>query len=45
MAIDSLEFDAAGTATISFIAIRPGSHDLHIPGSTGDTQRVTFQIR
>lgn len=45
MAVDSLEFDAAGTATISFIAIKPGSHDVLIPGSTGDTQRVTFQIR
>jgi hypothetical protein len=45
MAVDSLEFDAAGTATISFVAIRPGSHDLYIPGSTGETQRVTFQIR
>lgn len=45
MAIDSLEFDAAGTATISFVAIRPGSHNLMIPGSTGETQRVTFSIR
>ena len=45
MAIDSLEFDAAGTATLSFIAIRPGSHTLSIPGSTGETQRVTFNIR
>jgi hypothetical protein len=45
MAIDSLEFDAEGTATLSFIAIRPGSHTLSIPGSTGETQRVTFNIR
>ena len=45
MAIDSLEFDAAGTATLSFIAIRPGSHTLSIPGSTGETQRVTLNIR
>ena len=45
MAIDSLEFDAAGTATLSFVAIRPGSHTLSIPGSTGETQRVTFNIR
>lgn len=45
MAIDSLEFDDAGTATLSFIAIQPGQHTLSIPGSTGETQRVTFAIR
>ena len=45
MAVDSLEFDAAGTAEISFIAIKPGSHTLSIPGSTGDAQKVTFSIR
>ncbi len=45
MAIDSLEFDAAGTATLSFIAIQPGSHTIRIPGSTGDTQQVTFSIQ
>ena len=45
MAVDSLEFDAAGTAEISFIAIRPGSHVLRIPGSTGESQQVTFSIQ
>lgn len=45
MAVDSLEFDAAGTAEISFIAIKPGSHTLRIPGSTGETQKVTFSIQ
>ncbi len=45
MAIDSLEFDAAGTATLSFIAIKPGSHVVRIPGSTGETQKVTFSIQ
>jgi hypothetical protein len=45
MAIDSLEFDAAGTATLSFIAIKPGSHVVRIPGSTGETQMVTFSIQ
>jgi hypothetical protein len=45
MAVDSLEFDDAGTATISFVAIRPGSSSLSIPGSTGETQRVEFAIR
>ncbi len=45
MAIDSLEFDDAGTATLSFVAIQPGNHTISIPGSTGETQQVTFQIR
>ncbi|QHQ35132.1 hypothetical protein [Algicella marina] len=45
MAIDSLEFDAAGTAELSFVAIKPGSHVLRIPGSTGDAQKVTFNIQ
>lgn len=45
MAVDSLEFDKAGTAEISFVAIKPGSHVLRVPGSTGDTQKVTFNIQ
>ncbi|POF31443.1 cupredoxin domain-containing protein [Roseibium marinum] len=45
MAIDSLEFDAAGTAELSFVAIKPGSHTLRIPGSTGGSQKVTFNIQ
>ena len=45
MAVDSLEFDEAGTATMSFVAIRPGSYSLAIPGSSGETQRVEFAIR
>lgn len=45
MGVHSLEFDAAGEAEISFIAIQPGSYTLSIPGSTGDTQRAVFNIR
>ncbi|MEM9577889.1 MAG: hypothetical protein AAF999_12850 [Pseudomonadota bacterium] len=45
MAIDSIEFDKAGTAELSFIAIKPGRHTLRIPGSTGDAQSVTFSIQ
>ena len=45
MAVDSLEFDAAGSAEISFVAIKPGSHVLRIPGSTGESQMVTFNIQ
>ncbi|PKQ14078.1 MAG: hypothetical protein CVT70_01075 [Alphaproteobacteria bacterium HGW-Alphaproteobacteria-1] len=45
MAIDSIEFDKAGTVELSFIAIKPGRHVLRIPGSTGDSQQVTFTIQ
>ena len=45
LGLDSLEFDAAGTATISFVAIRPGRYTLSIPGSSGESQRATFTIR
>jgi hypothetical protein len=45
MAIDSIEFDKAGVVELSFIAIKPGSHTLRIPGSTGDAQSVTFSIQ
>jgi hypothetical protein len=45
MAIDSLEFDAAGTATLSFVAVKPGRHVLRIPNTTGDTQSMTISIQ
>ncbi len=45
MAIDSLEFDAAGTAELSFIAIKPGRYEIKIPGSTGESQRVDISIQ
>ncbi|MEL6521920.1 MAG: hypothetical protein AAFQ66_13210 [Pseudomonadota bacterium] len=45
MAIDSIEFDKAGVAELSFIAIKPGSHVLRIPGSTGDAQKITISIQ
>ena len=35
LGLDSLEFDDEGTATISFVTIRPGSFALRIPGTTG----------
>lgn len=43
--IDSIEFDAAGTARISFIAIRPGQYFLQHRGARGDSQRVEINIR
>ncbi|WP_300059233.1 hypothetical protein [uncultured Roseobacter sp.] len=45
MAIDSIEFDKAGVAELSFIAIKPGSHTIKIPGSTGETQSMTISIQ
>jgi hypothetical protein len=30
---------------MSFVAIRPGTYDLAIPGSSGETQRVEFAVR
>ncbi|WP_439617925.1 hypothetical protein [Shinella sp.] len=44
LGIDSIEFDEAGEAEISFIAIKPGSYHLKVPGSTGDTQQVAITI-
>lgn len=45
MGVHSIEFDAGGTADVSFIAIVPGTYHLSIPGSSGDSQRATFVIR
>lgn len=45
MGVHSIEFDAAGEATISFIAIQPGRYTLSIPGSSGESQQAVFTIR
>nr|WP_028716424.1 hypothetical protein [Paracoccus sp. J39] len=45
MGVHSLEFDDAGTATLSFIAIVPGRYTLSIPGSQGETQQAVFNIQ
>ena len=45
MAIDSIEFDKAGVAELSFIAIKPGTHVIRIPGSRGETQQVKISIQ
>ena len=45
MGVHSLEFDDEGTAEFSFIAIVPGTYELRIPGSTGDTQKAVFVIQ
>ncbi len=45
MGIHSLEFDDAGEATISFVAITPGTYELRVPETTGDSQMAIFNIR
>ncbi|MCX7646213.1 MAG: hypothetical protein N2Z62_13100 [Rhodobacteraceae bacterium] len=44
LGLDSLEFDQAGTMEIGFVAIRPGTYELRVPGSTGDMQRLEIVI-
>ncbi len=44
LGIDSVEFDEAGTMEIGFIAIKPGSYSLSVPGSTGESQRLEITI-
>jgi hypothetical protein len=45
LGVDSIEFDAEGEAAISFIPIRPGTFILRIPGTTGDSQAATFNVK
>ena len=45
LGVASLEFDDEGTATISFVTIRPGTFELYIPGTTADSQRVVFNVK
>ncbi|MEC9197336.1 MAG: hypothetical protein VX378_03815 [Pseudomonadota bacterium] len=44
LGLDSIEFDEAGEMEIGFIAIKPGSYFLKIPGTTGDSQRLEIKI-
>ncbi len=45
LGLDSIEFDEAGEMEIGFVAIKPGSYYIRIPGSTGETQRLDITIR
>jgi len=45
LGLDSIEFDAEGEATITFVPIRPGTFELRIPGTTGESQRVIFNVK
>ncbi|MEY9558651.1 hypothetical protein [Sinorhizobium fredii] len=42
--VASLEFDEAGEAEISFVAVVPGSYELKVPGTSGDLQKVAVTI-
>ena len=45
LGLDSIEFDEAGEMEIGFVAIKPGSYYLKVPGSTGETQRLEITIK
>lgn len=45
LGLESLEFDDEGKATISFVTIRPGTFELHIPGTTAESQRAVFIVK
>lgn len=45
LGLDSLEFDDEGTATITFIPIRPGTFTLRIPGTSSEMQSATFNVK
>ena len=45
LGLHSREFDDAGTASVSFVAIVPGRYTLSVPGSSGETQQAVFNIQ
>jgi hypothetical protein len=45
LGLDSIEFDAEGEATITFVPIWPGRFELRVPGTTGESQRVIFNVK
>ncbi len=45
LGVDSIEFDDEGTATVSFITIRPGTFTLSIPGTHSDSQKAVFVVK
>jgi hypothetical protein len=44
LGVDSIEFDAAGEAEITFVTIRPGTFTLRIPGTTEGSQSAVFNV-
>ena len=43
--VESIEFDDEGTATISFVPIRPGTFTLRVPNTTSDAQAAVFKVK
>ena len=43
LGVDSLEFDEAGRAEISFLAIKPGRYTLGVPGSGLQTVEIIIE--
>ena len=44
LGLDSVEFDQPGEMEIGFLAIKPGRYALHVPGRSGDLQRLEITI-
>lgn len=45
LGLDSIEFDEAGEMEIGFVAVKPGSYAIWVPGTTGETQRLEITIK
>ena len=43
MAVDSMEFDDEGEVEMGFVAVKPGTYELRVPGG-GESQRVKIII-
>jgi hypothetical protein len=43
--LDSISLEGESEAEISFIPIRPGRFVLRIPGTTGESQSATFNVK
>jgi len=42
--LDSFEFDDEGTIQMRFIAIKPGTYEMGVPGARGESQKVQITI-
>lgn len=43
--MESMEFDDEGVIELKFVAIKPGSYHLKVPGSTSEGRRVSITIK
>ena len=42
--LESFEFDDEGTIQMRFVAIKPGTYELGVPGARGESQKVSITI-